>query len=215
MADIKTRCSFERDLDQLPNSYIAAVITEDLMRARNHLAHLGTSRKVAGFNNLYEFRVKQYRIIYSIKDNRIVLLSIFSKEGRQHFEFTAALRRAIQALEDTRPLERELAEVIKERGITISHLENETAFPIEIEIPEEIANRLESEWGDLAQRTLEALAIEAYRSNVLTTAQIQQLLNLPSRWDVDAFLKQHQIDIDYSETDLEQDFQTLQTLLPE
>jgi hypothetical protein len=76
---------------------------------------------------------------------------------------------------------------------------------IEINIPDEIAQQLRRGWGDLPRRALEALAAEGYRSGVLTTMQIQQMLNLQSRWETDAFLKAHNCYMDYSEEDLAQD----------
>jgi Uncharacterised protein family (UPF0175) len=42
-----------------------------------------------------------------------------------------------------------------------------------IELPEEIVQKLEAAWGDLPQKTLEALAIEAYRAGILSSAQVQ------------------------------------------
>lgn len=76
---------------------------------------------------------------------------------------------------------------------------------VAIELPEDIAHQLEAKWGDISQRTLEALAIEAYRSGVVTEAQVQRMLNLPSRWEVEAFLNRAQAYLDYTEADLERD----------
>ncbi|MDJ0636960.1 MAG: UPF0175 family protein [Xenococcaceae cyanobacterium MO_188.B29] len=86
---------------------------------------------------------------------------------------------------------------------------------IKIDIPEAIGQQLIAQWGNLAQRAKEALAIEAYRSGSLTSAQIQSLLNLSSRWEVEEFLKNSQAYLDYTESDLEQDRQTLNNLLSE
>jgi hypothetical protein len=58
---------------------------------------------------------------------------------------------------------------------------------------------------------LESLALEAYRSRVLTTTQIRRLLGFETRMQVDAFLKEHEI-YDYSEADFEQDRETLREL---
>jgi hypothetical protein len=44
-----------------------------------------------------------------------------------------------------------------------------------IELPEEIVQKLEATWGNVPQKTLEALAIEAYRAGVLSSAQVQQI----------------------------------------
>lgn len=76
---------------------------------------------------------------------------------------------------------------------------------IELNIPDEIAQQLKQGWGDLPRRVLEALAAEGHRSGVLTATQVQQMLNLKSRWDADAFLKVHHCYLDYTEEDLAQD----------
>ena len=84
---------------------------------------------------------------------------------------------------------------------------------ITIEIPEELGQQLQQEWDNLPRKLLESLAIEAYRSSVMTAAQIQVLLNFASRWEVEAFLHQHQAYLDYTEADLEEDMQTIQEVL--
>ncbi|WP_072621450.1 UPF0175 family protein [Spirulina major] len=84
-----------------------------------------------------------------------------------------------------------------------------------IELPEEIAQQLAQHWDNLPRRILEAIALEAYRSNTLTTAQVQALLQLPSRWAVEDFLQQHHALIDYTTDDLEADVATLEACLPE
>lgn len=86
---------------------------------------------------------------------------------------------------------------------------------IKIDIPETIGQQLIAQWGNVSQRVKEALALEAYRTGSLTSAQIQTLLNLSSRWEVEEFLKNSQAYLDYTEEDLEQDRQTLNNLLPE
>ncbi len=83
---------------------------------------------------------------------------------------------------------------------------------IDIEVPETIAQRLTEQWGDLPHKLLEILAIEAYRNEILTSAEVGRLLGLPSRWEVDAFLKQAEAYLHYTEEDLAQDRQTLQRL---
>ncbi len=84
---------------------------------------------------------------------------------------------------------------------------------IKIDIPEAIGQQLIAQWGNVSQRAKEALAIEAYRTGSLTSAQVQSLLNLSSRWEVEEFLKNSQAYLDYTEEDLEQDRQTLNNLL--
>jgi len=83
---------------------------------------------------------------------------------------------------------------------------------VSIAIPDDVMQRLEGQWSDVPRHVLEAVAIEAYRMGVLTSAEIQRMLQLQSRWDVEALLKSAQAYIDYSEADLEQDLQTLERL---
>lgn len=84
-----------------------------------------------------------------------------------------------------------------------------------IELPEDIAQQLTQQWDDLPRRIVEAIALEAYRSDALTTAQIQVLLNLPSRWAVEEFLQQHHALMNYTTVDLDADVATLEALLSE
>ena len=82
---------------------------------------------------------------------------------------------------------------------------------ITIELPEDIAVRLESKWKDLPRAALESLALEAYRSHALTAAQLRRLLGFETRMQVDAFLKEHEI-FDSSASDFELDRETLREL---
>ena len=83
---------------------------------------------------------------------------------------------------------------------------------LSIAIPDDVMQRLEGEWTDVPRHVLEALAVQAYRMGILTSAEVQRVLNLHSRWDVDALLKRNGVYWDYTEADLEQDIQTLDTL---
>ncbi len=80
-----------------------------------------------------------------------------------------------------------------------------------LELPEDIARGLEAKWKDLSRVALESLALEAYRSEVLTMAQLRRLLGFQTRMEVDAFLKQHEV-YDYSPADFEADRHTLRRL---
>ena len=60
---------------------------------------------------------------------------------------------------------------------------------------------------DPARAVLEAIALEAYRSDLLTTAEIRKLLGLSSRMDVDAFLKEYGAFLPYREEDLAHDIE--------
>ncbi|MEW6756190.1 MAG: UPF0175 family protein [Candidatus Latescibacterota bacterium] len=80
-----------------------------------------------------------------------------------------------------------------------------THITIDIELPDDIAQRLKGKWENLPQRAVEALAAEGYRAGVLTALQVQQMLNLPSRWEADAFLQERRCYLDYNEEDLARD----------
>jgi len=82
---------------------------------------------------------------------------------------------------------------------------------ITLELPEDIAEGLESKWNDLARAALESLALEAYRSHAVTAAQLRRLLAFETRMEVDAFLKNHEL-FDYSVADFGQDRETLREL---
>ena len=79
---------------------------------------------------------------------------------------------------------------------------------ITLELPEDIAEGLASRWKDLPRAALESLALEAYRSQALTAAQLRGLLGFETRMQVDAFLKKHEV-YDFTAADFEQDRETL------
>ncbi len=80
---------------------------------------------------------------------------------------------------------------------------------IAVELPEEIAKRLESAWRDVSRGALEAVALEGYRDGALTRDQVGQLLGLS------AFLKQRQAYLQYTEEDLDHDRRDLDLALPQ
>ena len=80
---------------------------------------------------------------------------------------------------------------------------------VAIRVPEEVARLMKERWGDLPRRVLELVAIDGYRTGLLTEAQVQAMLGLPSRWEADAFLKQAHAYHDYTETDLDRDLAAL------
>ena len=82
---------------------------------------------------------------------------------------------------------------------------------ITLDLPEDIAKGLGTRWKDLPRAALESLALEAYRSQALTAAQLRRLLGFETRMQVDAFLKEHEI-YDLTVADFEQDRETLRQL---
>ena len=80
---------------------------------------------------------------------------------------------------------------------------------ISIELPEDIVQALKQKWGDVPQHAIETLALEGYRSGTLSTAQVRRMLGFKTRIEVDSFLKQHGVYLDYTTEDLERDVETL------
>ena len=76
---------------------------------------------------------------------------------------------------------------------------------VTLNLPDDISEALEGRWPDLSKQALEALAIEGYRTGVLTENQVQRLLGLESRFQVHAILKDHRVSLRYTESDLEDD----------
>ena len=84
---------------------------------------------------------------------------------------------------------------------------------VTVEIPEEMARRLMPQGQDLARTTIEAVAIEGYRSGALTAQQTRRLLGFETRYELDGFLKEHNVwEHAYTLEDLTQDRQTLERL---
>lgn len=80
---------------------------------------------------------------------------------------------------------------------------------ITIEIPDEIAQQLDQTEGNLARRLLEVVVADAYRDRKINTAEVRQILQLPTRLATHAFLKQMGVYLNYDEVELKQDLQTL------
>jgi predicted HTH domain antitoxin len=83
---------------------------------------------------------------------------------------------------------------------------------IALELPEDIATRLGNAWRDLSRGTLEAVAVEGYREGALTRDQVSRLLGL-SFWETEAFFKERQAYLAYTEADFEQDRRDLDRLM--
>jgi hypothetical protein len=84
---------------------------------------------------------------------------------------------------------------------------------VTVEIPDEMAQRLIPAGQDPARTTLEAVAIEGYRSGLLTSSQTRLLLGFETGYELDGFLKAHNVwEHAYGLEDLEQDRRTLDQL---
>ena len=74
-----------------------------------------------------------------------------------------------------------------------------------IDVPQDILESLEQQWGDLSRHTIETLAAQGYEARLLSRSQVARLLGFETRMEVDEFLKKAGVYLDYTEEDLEQD----------
>jgi hypothetical protein len=82
---------------------------------------------------------------------------------------------------------------------------------VSIEIPDELERRLRAGWSDLPRKALEAVAVEAYRTQALTAAEVGQLLGFENRWELEAFLSRNDARLDYTEAHLAEDLKAIRS----
>ena len=78
---------------------------------------------------------------------------------------------------------------------------------VSIQIPDSLVRRLQEQWGDLPRRVLESVVLEGFRERILTTEELRQLLGFETKFEVHAFLKEHDVSF-YTFEDLEHDRET-------
>ena len=76
---------------------------------------------------------------------------------------------------------------------------------ITVELPGELVAQLLREGQDPARALLEAIALDGYRNDRLTEADIRQLLGFETRMEVRGFLKERGAFLPYTVEDLEHD----------
>jgi hypothetical protein len=81
-----------------------------------------------------------------------------------------------------------------------------------VDIPDDLVGRLNAAGGDLSRRALEALALEEYKSGHITKAEMRRLLGFSTRYELDGFLKAHEVWADHTIEDLHREIQDLQSL---
>lgn len=83
---------------------------------------------------------------------------------------------------------------------------------VTIQLPDDISAALEEQWDDVPRRSLEAIAVEGYRSGALTESQVRRLLELDTRFQVHALLKEHHVPLHYTAADIDDDLQAQREL---
>ena len=79
---------------------------------------------------------------------------------------------------------------------------------VTVEIPEDLASLLSEGLDGLTKAALEALALEGMRSGKISVAQARRLLGIGSRYEMDGFLKAHQIFLPLTIEEIERDAET-------
>ena len=81
-----------------------------------------------------------------------------------------------------------------------------------IAVPDELFEALSAKGKDLSRAALESLLTDAYRERKISHTQLGRLLGLATPMEVDAFLKERGIELEYAVDDLERDRETLDRL---
>jgi len=79
---------------------------------------------------------------------------------------------------------------------------------VTLEVPEDLAPLLSANPGGLTRAALEALALEGLRSGKISVAQARRLLGISSRYEMDGFLKAHQVFLPLTIEEIERDAET-------
>src|SRR5580698_905645 len=82
------------------------------------------------------------------------------------------------------------------------------AMQVILEVPEDLVPLLGEGAGSLNRAALEALALEGLRSGKISVAQARRLLGIRSRYEMDGFLKAHQIFLPLTLEEIERDAET-------
>ena len=83
---------------------------------------------------------------------------------------------------------------------------------ITLTIPDALAEHLQAEGADLERRALEAFAAAEYRAGRLTRPDLRRLLGFETSYEIDGFLKRHEVDDGITPDELERQIETMDRL---
>ena len=83
---------------------------------------------------------------------------------------------------------------------------------VSVSIPDDLAERLGAAGIDLSRRALEGFALEEYKAKHITKAELRRWLGIETRYELDGFLKAHEVWEDVTIDDLLRDLQDLRGL---
>ncbi len=81
---------------------------------------------------------------------------------------------------------------------------------VTLTVPDELLAAITPANGDPVRAAIEAIALEAYRERQITAYQLRIMLGIPSRFELDGFLKLHEVET-YTAEDFEHDLETTPT----
>jgi Uncharacterised protein family (UPF0175) len=81
-----------------------------------------------------------------------------------------------------------------------------------VTIPDDRATQLAAGGCDLSRRAMEASALEEYTSGQLTEDELRRMLGFATRYELDGFLKVHDVWIDYTLQDFRREVESLDRL---
>jgi hypothetical protein len=83
---------------------------------------------------------------------------------------------------------------------------------IHFDIPEDIAQHLSANGKDIARVAFELMVAEAYREEILTHEEVRRAMGYQTPMEVDGFLKEHQVWLEYTAEDVEREVAMSQEL---
>ncbi len=76
---------------------------------------------------------------------------------------------------------------------------------VTINLPEDVAKVFISNGENIEREVLEATALEGYRKGKLSQAQVRRMLGFQTDMQVDGFLKEHEIYLEYDLEDIKRE----------
>jgi hypothetical protein len=83
---------------------------------------------------------------------------------------------------------------------------------VNVEIPDDLAQRLSADGADLSRRALEGFALEEYKAGRISKVELRRWLGIETRYELDGFLKEHGVFLNTTVEDLRDEITTLERL---
>lgn len=83
---------------------------------------------------------------------------------------------------------------------------------VTVPIPDDLANRLRADGADLSRRALEGFGLEEHKAGRITKAELGRLLGFETRYELDGFLKAHDVWMNHTMDDVRREVAVLKQL---